>query len=61
MARPVWLSSSRRNVSERGPILSPKELELVRLGKSPNGSSEHSMGITEPTDVPGSPLPGSDS
>jgi cell division protease FtsH len=59
-ARPVWLSSSRRNVSERGPILSPKELELVRLGKSPNGSSEHSMGITEPTDVPGSPLPGSD-
>jgi cell division protease FtsH len=56
--RPVWLSSSRRHVSDRGPVLSPKELELVRKGQSPNGNGDRSMGVTQPTDVPPSPLPG---
>ena len=56
-SRPVWLSSNRRGVSERGPILSPKEIDLIKKGQSPNGSGERSMGLTEPTDVPDSPLP----
>ena len=54
----MWLSSTRRNVSDRGPVLTPKELELLRSGHSTNGSGERSMGITQPTDVPPSSLPG---
>jgi cell division protease FtsH len=55
--RPVWLSSARRGVSDRGPVLSPKEAQLIAKGQSPNGNGERSMGITEPTDVPDTPLP----
>ncbi len=53
-ARPAWTGSSKRS-PQAGPIMSPKELA------SPNGANgqdkEHSMGVTEPTDVPDSPLP----
>jgi cell division protease FtsH len=67
--RPVWLSSQRRAVSERGPVMTPKELEAARLsgvhgsgpnGQGPNGhGDEHrSMGLAGPTDVPDSPAAG---
>ncbi|MDP9393219.1 MAG: ATP-dependent zinc metalloprotease FtsH [Actinomycetota bacterium] len=56
--RPVWLSSQRRHVSERGPVMTPKELEAARVNGSSNGHDQHrSMGLTAPTDVPDSPLP----
>ncbi len=55
--RPAWTGSAKRS-PQAGPIMTPKELA------SPNGSNgqdkEHSMGITEPTDVPDSPLPSDD-
>ena len=57
-ARPAWTGSAKRAPSERGPVLTPKELELVRQGVSPNGDGQGSMGIGRPTDVPPSPLPG---
>jgi cell division protease FtsH len=53
--RPAWTGSTKRPPSERGPVLTPKELELARQGVSPNGNNR-SMGVTEPTDVPDSPL-----
>ncbi len=53
-ARPAWTGSAKRT-PQAGPIMTPKELA------SPNGSNgqdrEHSMGVTEPTDVPDAPLP----
>ncbi len=53
-ARPAWTGSAKRS-PQAGPIMTPKELA------SPNGANgqdkEHSMGVTEPTDVPDSPLP----
>ncbi len=56
-ARPAWTGSAKRT-PQAGPIMTPKELA------SPNGSNgqdkEHSMGVTEPTDVPDSPLPSDD-
>jgi cell division protease FtsH len=56
--REVWLSSEKRYVSDRGPVLSPKELAARVNGHGSNGDDEHrSMGLTEPTDVPDSPLP----
>jgi cell division protease FtsH len=55
--RPAWTGSAKRS-PQAGPIMTPKELA------SPNGSNgqdkEHSMGVTEPTDVPDSPLPSDD-
>jgi cell division protease FtsH len=54
-ARPAWTGSERRMPSDKGPVMTPKELELARNGQSPNG--DHSMGVLEPTDVPDSPLP----
>jgi cell division protease FtsH len=57
-ARPAWTGSAKRT-PHRGPVLTPKEVDLARNGKSPNGQSngEHSMGLPAPTDVPDSPLP----
>ena len=52
--RPPWTGSVKR-APMHGPVLTPKELELARNGQNPNG--ERSMGVTEPTDVPDSPLP----
>jgi cell division protease FtsH len=49
--RPAWTGSPKRT-PQAGPVMTPKELA------SPNGQDkEHSMGITEPTDVPEEPLP----
>nr|WP_281268686.1 ATP-dependent zinc metalloprotease FtsH [Vallicoccus soli] len=60
--RPVWLSSATRHPSERGPVLSRKELEAAAAGTGNghrNGSGDdRSMGLTGPTDVPDGPLPG---
>jgi cell division protease FtsH len=64
--RPVWLSSASRHPSERGPVLSPKELAAAATanghhgsnGNGSGGSGERSMGLTGPTDVPDGPLPG---
>ncbi|MGN6244585.1 MAG: ATP-dependent zinc metalloprotease FtsH [Motilibacteraceae bacterium] len=69
--RPVWLSSTKRQVSDRGPVLTDKERELLnghangssngqRNGEVPvDGSTDDgpSMGLGNPTDVPPSPLP----
>ena len=57
-ARPAWTGSAKRTPSERGPVLTPKELELVRQGIRPNGDGQGTMGLGRPTDVPPSPLPG---
>ncbi|HEU4675037.1 MAG TPA: ATP-dependent zinc metalloprotease FtsH [Motilibacteraceae bacterium] len=70
-SRPVWLSSTKRQVSDRGPVLTDKERELLnghangssngqRNGEVPvDGSTDEgpSMGLGGPTDVPPSPLP----
>ena len=57
-ARPAWTGSAKRAPSDQGPVLTPKELELLRNGISPNGANGHgSLGVIGPTDVPGSPLP----
>ncbi|MGN6332554.1 MAG: ATP-dependent zinc metalloprotease FtsH [Motilibacteraceae bacterium] len=70
-SRPVWLSSTKRQVSDRGPVLTDKERELLnghangssngqRHGEVPvDGSTDEgpSMGLDNPTDVPPSPLP----
>jgi cell division protease FtsH len=54
-SRPAWVGSSRRTPSNRGPVLTPKEVANGR--PSPNGQDEHSMGVTGPTDVPSDDLP----
>jgi len=52
--RPAWTGSNQRQPSQRPPVMTPRELEHAGAnGSSSNGS----MGITEPTDVPGSDLP----
>ncbi|MBA3233562.1 MAG: ATP-dependent zinc metalloprotease FtsH [Propionibacteriales bacterium] len=52
-SRPAWTGSDKRT-PQAGPIMTPKEL----ASPSPNGQDKkHSMGVTEPTDVPDSPLP----
>jgi cell division protease FtsH len=56
-SRPAWTGSERRMPSDKGPVMTPKELELAANGASPNGDRDHSMGVTEPTDVPDAPLP----
>jgi cell division protease FtsH len=70
-SRPVWLSSTKRQVSDRGPVLTDKERELLnghangssngqKNGEVPvDGSTDEgpSMGLGGPTDVPPSPLP----
>jgi cell division protease FtsH len=49
--RPAWTGSAKRS-PQAGPVMTPKELS------SPNGKDkEHSMGVTDPTDVPEAPLP----
>ena len=53
-SRPVWLSSARRPVSDRPPVVSPRE--LAGSNGSPNGSNGsgpngHSNLGGEPTDV----------
>ena len=55
-ARPAWTGSAKRAPS-RGPVLTPKELELAANGQSPNGEPKKSLGSLGPTDVPDSPLP----
>jgi len=52
--RPAWTGSAKRT-PQAGPVMTPKELS------SPTGvngqDKEHSMGVSEPTDVPDAPLP----
>jgi cell division protease FtsH len=65
--RPAWVGSSRRTPTNRGPVLTPRELSGVSgngsSNVSPNGSggsgqgSEHSLGMPEPTDVGSDDLP----
>jgi cell division protease FtsH len=51
--RPAWTGSDKR-APQAGPIMTPKEL----ASPGTNGQDkEHGMGVTQPTDVPDSPLP----
>jgi len=52
--RPPWTGSERRRPSDRPPVMTPKE--QGRNGSSPDGE-EHSMGLTQPVDVPEAPVP----
>ncbi len=61
--RPSWTGSPKFSPGA-GPVLTPKERELVANGQSLaslNGNSEHSMGLGAPTDIPDSPLPSPES
>ncbi|MFZ0323309.1 MAG: cell division protein FtsH, partial [Actinomycetes bacterium] len=54
--RSVWLSASTRPVSERGPVLSPKELALLQgpsNGGSSNGNGSGSNGSSAQAADPG--------
>ncbi|MBI1376555.1 MAG: ATP-dependent zinc metalloprotease FtsH [Frankiales bacterium] len=54
--RPAWTGSARRSPSERGPVMTPKEIEALANG-SANGSSNGSVHVA-PTN--GSGLAGAD-
>jgi len=56
-SRPAWVGASDRVPPNRPPVMTPKELAH---SNGHGRDREHSMGLPQPTDVPGSrPAPGS--